>query len=358
LQPTAILFADGDQDERRVMYVNSVQIRPGKLSDAQLALLGGPDTAGIPVVLPASNVTGQWDFDQGTLAATVGKPLEFFDGAGGETETGTLFGDTSVLGAPLIEDEEARVMLVPGTVNRNIGYTMTHGIAPNGGGTRVNQYTLIMDVVVDTSGSGAASMLQISSPTNQDDGDLFWQGNQFGQGVGGYNGQGTFTAGSWHRVSAAYNMAASPPVVTKVVDGIFQDNWTANQSLDNDRRALLPTAILFADGDQDERRQWWVNSVQIRSGVLSAEELVSLGGPQPGGIPIALPDSSLPRLCHGRTATKIVFVWPLSAVGWTLQSSTTLDPPESWTAVTGVVNNSFVAELATLGARRCFRLAK
>ena len=36
---------------------------------------------------------------------------------------------------------------------------MNHGIAPNGGGTRVNQYTLIMDVFVGTTGPGAASLL-------------------------------------------------------------------------------------------------------------------------------------------------------------------------------------------------------
>jgi hypothetical protein len=35
------------------------------------------------------------------------------------------------------------------------------------------------------------------------DGDLFWQGSNFGQGNGGYNGTGAFTAGSWHRIVAA-----------------------------------------------------------------------------------------------------------------------------------------------------------
>src|SRR6185436_9241865 len=120
---------------------------------------------------------------------------------------------------------------------------------------------------------GAASLLQTSSLQNTDDGDLFWQGNNFGQGTDGYRGRGTFTAGAWHRVAAAYYMAATPPVVVKYVDGIKQDDWTANQGLDNPRRALLPTAILFADGDQDERRVMYVNSVQIRSGRLTDAEL-------------------------------------------------------------------------------------
>jgi hypothetical protein len=59
-------------------------------------------------------------------------------------------------------------------------------------------------------------------------------------------------------VVAAYHLVASPPVVIKYVDGVFQYDWTEKVSLDHLRRALLPTAILFADGDQDERRTMWV----------------------------------------------------------------------------------------------------
>src|SRR6185436_9291106 len=192
------------------------------------------------------------DFNRTNLAATIGKPLQYlnptFDGTNGTSANKTEFGTTTSFGIPDINGQVADVIRVPGDLDRRLGYVMDHGIKPNGGGTRVNQYTLIMDIMVGTSGPGAASLLQISSPTNSDDGDLFWQGNNFGQGTGGYNGTGAFTAGEWHRVAAAYDMAANPPVVTKFVDGIKQDDWTANQSLDNPRRALQSSAILFADG--------------------------------------------------------------------------------------------------------------
>src|SRR5438477_11051017 len=97
---------------------------------------------------------------------------------------------------------------------------------------------MIMDIMVNNTGPGAASLLQISSLNNTDDGDLFWQGNNFGQGAGGYNGTGAFTAGAWHRVIAAYDEAATPPVVAKFVDGIKQDDWTANQGHDAARGSL------------------------------------------------------------------------------------------------------------------------
>ena len=291
--PSAILFGDGDQDERREMFVSSIQVRAGRLSDAELALLGSPTSSGIPVALPTSTVTGQWDFEFGDLGASIGAPLDYLDGAEGLTKTGTAFGLASELGVPALPGGDARVMKVPGDLSNKIGYTMTHRINPNGGGSKVNQYTLIFDIFVGTAGPGAASLLQTSSSANTDDGDLFWQGSNFGQGGGGYNGRGTFTAGAWHRVAAAYDMAATPPVVVKYVDGIKQDDWTANQGLDAARRAMGPSAILFGDGDQDERREMFVSSIQVRAGRLSDAQLLLLGAPTASGIPIALPTSTV-----------------------------------------------------------------
>jgi len=335
LQPTALLFADGDQDERRVMYLNSIQVRAGKISDAQAVLLGKPSAAGIPLVVPESNVTGQWDFEFGDLGATIGAPLAYFDGNEGLTKTGTEFGESDINGVA------AKVLKAPGALDRNIGYIMTHRIAPNGGGSRVNQYTLVMDIYVAPSGPGAASLLQVSSLGNTDDGDLFWQGSNFGQGGGGYNGTGAFTAGEWHRVVAAYDMAANPPVVVKYVDGIFQDNWTANQGLDNPRRALQPTAILFGDGDQDERREMWVSSIQIRSGRLSYPELEALGKPSAAGIPILIQAApaapSAPAITVVRGTGSITVSWTDTS-GLKLQSAPSVSGP--WTDVGGVVGTS------------------
>jgi hypothetical protein len=240
-------------------------------------------------------------------------------------------------------------MYVPGDLDRNIGYVMEHLIPANGGGIRVNQYTIIFDVMIGATGPGAASLLQISSANNSDDGDLFWQGSNFGQGTDGYKGTGAFTAGEWHRVVAAYNLAAVPPVVTKYVDGVFQDDWTTGQSLDNPRRALQPTAILFADGDQDERREWWVNAVQIRSGALSKAEIESLGGPSANGIPVVLSvaaPATPPSLTVTRSGASITLSWPSTETGYTLESSATV-PASAWTPVAGVANNSVTIPAST-----------
>jgi hypothetical protein len=360
--PTALLFADGDQDERREWWVNSIQVREGKLTDAEMAALGGPSAGGIPVAIPQSTVSGQWDFNSGNLAPSIGKALQYFDGPAGATATKTAFGTCSSLGVPLIDGVDALIMHVPGDTgagSRNIAYIMEHGIPPNGGGTRVNQYTIIFDLIVGSTGAGAASMLQVTDPdVNVTDGDLFWQGNNFGQGGNGYNGTGAFTPGAWHRVIAAYDEAANPPVVTKYVDGIFQDDWTANQGLDNDRRTMLPTALLFADGDQDERREWWVNSIQIRAGALSKAQMAALGAPSSNGIPVVINVPSAPpeaRLSLLRIGSTVRLVWPASVTGYTLQSTTSLANP-NWQPVSGVAGNCATESITS--TERYYRLSK
>jgi len=353
LQQYAILFADGDNDERAQMYVNSVQIRAGKLSDAQLALLGGPSASGIPLVLPASTVTGQWDFNTGTLAATIGKPLEYLDGdtADGIAKAATTFGSTTTLGVDDIDGEPANVLQVTGDLNTKIGYKMFHGIAPNGGGIRVNEYTLIMDVLVHPVRGGAASLLQSSSLGNTDDGDLFWQGNNFGQGGGGYNGTGAFTPNVWHRVAISYDEGAKVPHALKYVDGIYQDDWTANQGLDAPRRTLDTYAILFADGDNDERAQITANSIQIRSGTMSKADLAALGKPTAAGIPIALPPS-VKAIRHGDLVTFQVPAW---AIGYAVETATSLTSGD-WQPVGTVAALTY--SLPAQDAQRFFRLRK
>src|SRR5438552_9703317 len=101
--------------------------------------------------------------------------------------------------------------------------------------------------MVGDSGLRAIPTRRTCDLNNMDDGDLFWQGNNFGQGTGDIIGTHAFTPGQWPRRVAASDEEARPPVVTKFVEGIKHDDWTANQGLDHPRRALHPAAILFAD---------------------------------------------------------------------------------------------------------------
>ncbi len=239
--------------------------------------------ASAPAEPQPPKVTGHWDFTGG-LVATVGRDLEFFSPL---AESQTRFGTTADFGIAPIGGVVAEVMSVPPDQSRDIGYRMFHGIPPNGGGTRVNQYTLIMDVMICVFWPGFAGVIQVDSTGNTGDADIFWRrsDSNIGQGNGGYGGLGAITSDTWHRVALAVDLAANPRVVTKFVDGIKQEDWI-QQSLDQARRALLEPCILFTDGDDGEQHCWYVNAVQIRDGKMSDAELVELGGPTPDGIEV------------------------------------------------------------------------
>lgn len=135
-------------------------------------------------------------------------------------------------------------------------------------------------------------------------------------------------------------------MVTKFVDGIKQDDWTANQGLDNARRALQPLAILFCDNG-DERRTMWVNSIQIRSGKLSDAEMVALGGPSADKIPVVIKGVTPvqpPTLSVGASGGSVTISWPADATGFKLETTPTLTNL-TWTEVTGVANNSFTVQV-------------
>jgi len=86
--------------------------------------------------------------------------------------------------------------------------------------------------------------------SNTSDGDFFYDGSGVGQGTGGYAGYEPVTGGEWHRVAFAVDMAATPPVVTKFLDGKkFADQLAPNNVLDGARRAMpLEGAVLFGEG--------------------------------------------------------------------------------------------------------------
>jgi hypothetical protein len=358
-QPTVLLFADGDGDDHdSTVYVKSIQVSIGKMHDAQMVGLGSPDGKAISVTPPASNVTGQWDFDFGDLSATVGKDLTYLDGPAGSTSNLTVFGTCSALGVPLLNGVDAKIMKVPGGTgvngNNNFGYIMDHQIGPNGGGTRVNQYTIIWDMYYS---GGTLPFFNCQSTNNASDGSLFLQNGAMGQGTGGYvMNNGNITTG-WHRLAFAADLSQN--LITKWVDGVKAQDWISGaNALDTARRSWQPTVLLFADGDGDDHdATTYVNSIQVSVGKLSDAQMEALGGPSPAGIPISISlPTPRPALSIRNNGNGTVTVsW--SENGWGLESATSLAAPIVWTpCLTGITNNSLTVPIVP--NTRYFRLNK
>lgn len=220
-----------------------------------------------------ATVTGQWDFNSGNLAATTGADLAYYNG----DSAGTTF-STATIGGGM-----AYVMGFP-ACSATQGYEMTHGIAPNGGGLYVNQYTLIMDIMYPTASAGVYRGLWQTSTSNGNDSDLF-VGPGNGIGIdGAYDG--AILANTWHRVAFVFDLTLSSGRLKKYIDGTLVG--TQNITGVDGRWSLDPTAFLFTDND-GETAAGFVNSVQIHDVALTATDIFALGGPSAAGIPATIP---------------------------------------------------------------------
>lgn len=225
--------------------------------------------------MPAlATVTGQWDFDNGDLSATVGTDLAYR----GDTDAFTTF-TTATIGG-----QTAKVMAFPATTPDE-GFIMTHGIVPNGGGSYVNQYTLIMDIMFPTSSSGVYRSLLQTSTANANDGDLFVKKDNSIGIAGGYSG--TILPDTWYRVAFVFDLSLSSGQLVKYIDGVQVGSQVLAQPALDGRWSMDPTALLFTD-DDGETAAGFVNSIQIHDVPLTASEVYSLGGASAAGIP-ALP---------------------------------------------------------------------
>jgi Concanavalin A-like lectin/glucanases superfamily/Immunoglobulin domain len=234
--------------------------------------------------------TGQWDFDKGDLSATVGSDLSYADGAGGQTSLGTKFGTTTALGIPDINGAAANVMGFPAATNYE-GYFLPTPPNPNGGGTLVNDYTIILDMLYPPEADGKAR------PLFDTDQDLFVAGPDIvvdssdGIGVtpsGPYFG--AIKPNTWYRIGVVVQQDQS--LVTFYINGARIGAYTAtgDQAGVDGRFGWAPDSqVLILGTVLTNAAPGYVNSIQVRDVALSAGQMKALGGPSAAGIPQTIP---------------------------------------------------------------------
>lgn len=333
LDETALLFTDED-NETSSGFVNSIQIRNRRMADAEIAALGGASAAGIPT----PEVTGQWDFDGGDLSAKVGTPLQYR----GDIQAGTTFSTATIGG------QEAKVMGFP-AATKGQGYIMSHGASANGGGTNVNQYTLIMDLMFPSASHNKWRGLFQTNPENANDGDLFVNtGN--GIGISGQY-QGAIVPDTWHRVAFAFDLTSK--TVGKYIDGQLVNLQTLGDGVDL-RWSLGPIALLFTDED-GETAAGFVNSIQFRNRRLSDAEIAALGGATATGIPLAIPAAfggiRITRITSG--ANTLTLEWTGGTPPFTIQKKSKVTDPV-WVTLSAATERT--ASVAIDGAAGFFQV--
>jgi hypothetical protein len=317
-------------------------------------------------------VAGQWDFENGNLKATFGQDLQFFDSSLADRHTFGTTGTGAFADVPGINGQPAKIICIPRQEDesfRKMGLLMTHGIAPNGAptATKVNQWTLIMDVYWGE-GHAFGTAFRTHDLSQNNDGDMFWQSatGSYGKnccsdyaGIDPAHIQGR---AEWARVVFAADLGASPRLLAKYINGFKhrQDIKGDADALDS-RYALEPQMLLFNDGDDNEQSTVYVNSIQIREGKMTDEEVADLGGPSATGIPgvgatVEPPVSAPPKLLANRNGLMVVISWDPAATGFVLEETGNLNSPITWTAVTGVANNSATVQIGS--GSKFYRLRK
>lgn len=171
------------------------------------------------------------------------------------------------------------------TFKRGTYFSMTHGLGANGGGSLLNQYTLIFDVMFRSRPNNWAVLYQTST-ANNNDGEWFVNPNQ-GLGISG-NYAGTVSDGTWNRLAVVVDNVAG--TLTSFVNGVQVQQNTG--LLVDGRWAMGATVLLFADENQ-ENADGEVNSIQLQPKALGALEITALGGPKSAGIPLPVVPSLL-----------------------------------------------------------------
>lgn len=150
--------------------------------------------------------------------------------------------------------------------------TAYHGIASNGGGAYVNEYTIALDYAQTGGLSTWNSLIQTAGGGNENDGDLWTDGaGHIGVGDTGYSTK-TYDSSMWHRIVLSVDNANFYRVY---VDGeLFLDG--AAQGIDG-RYSLNDNIHLFADNSWED--QWGlVGTVMTWDHALTTDEVAGMGG--------------------------------------------------------------------------------
>ncbi|HML75264.1 MAG TPA: metallophosphoesterase [Anaerohalosphaeraceae bacterium] len=285
LENVFLLFADEDGEEEAV-DVSRIVFYNGALSESEIQSLGG--------VLPPPVLAGQWDFNDpaNLTAATTGTDM-------------ILNGSHTAVAGFNGYDGAARIGM-------GSFYSCSHGIASNGGGSKVNSWSAVIDLSYPSSSMGYWKCLFQTDPLNSDDGECFIHPDgSIGLAATGYSGSDMGTPAfytlpdTWYRVVIVVNNGSEYSIYangTKVLAG-------AVQSIDG-RFSLEDTLFWFAD-ESGEDYPIDVSMVALYDRALSPSQAAALKGPGGQDLPQATLILTRPYLQNVKT-NGITVMWEVN----------------------------------------------
>ncbi len=153
--------------------------------------------------------------------------------------------------------------------------TAANPIGANGGGTRTNEYTLLIDLKVPAF-VGWSPVFETSTPGGtSSDGD-YWLSTSRGLGVSseGYVGYvpGSITADTWFRLVVSVDQGTRRS--TYVNGALVGNHFTGGT---DGRWTLASTFSAFGDNTASERNNFHVSNIALFDGALTGTEIAALG---------------------------------------------------------------------------------
>jgi hypothetical protein len=223
---------------------------------------------------PANQVpsrNGQWLFndDEDLLRAEIGSALLPAFCVGSRQITYPVTGNANIVRG-VGPSESVKAVVIP----KGSCVKMEHALAPNGGGTNVNEYSLLIDFKVDL--SDAWYPIIQTNLANTDDGDIFIRQNG---SVGlnatgaGYSLTGLVKANGWHRLVMVVKAGERLRIY---LDGGLILTGNADMTV-NSRWSLSPQGVLLFADESNEDGNFTVAEVSIWDTALSPAQVANLG---------------------------------------------------------------------------------
>jgi hypothetical protein len=235
----------------------------------------------------------QWDFSDNINSTFGNGTLEYADSS---SQTLTTFGTTDGGSVPHIGGEAAAFMRVPAFTTLGEGYNATfHSTAPNGSGSYVNQYSIVLDVLSPASINWTPVFNADPANSSGNDADFYISDmGAIGIGALGYSADGLIAPNTWYRIGFTADFGAG--TAAYYIDG-NQVGLRTGGSLVDGRFSLYsnvdagPDLRLFNEGDISGQytHELLVNSFYFTDRTLSASEVAALGGPHALGVVVPEP---------------------------------------------------------------------